>query len=59
MLGLVLTSKKRLNQLLITNEQYKTMCEELNSEIEVLKEELFKYKPLKGKNGRYIKKKKS
>jgi hypothetical protein len=59
MFGLVFTSKKRLNQLLITNEQYKTMCEELNSEIEVLKEELFKYKPSKGENGRFIKKKKS
>jgi ribosomal protein L29 len=35
------------------------MCDELNSEIEALKEELFKYKPSKGKNGRFIKKKKS
>lgn len=59
MFGLVFTSKKRLNQLLITNEQYKSMCDELNSEIEALKEELFKYKPSKGKNGRFIKKKKS
>ncbi len=56
MFGYILTSKKQLNQLHETIEEYKSLCSNQSSQIETLKAQLKKYMPLKGKDGKYIKK---